>query len=108
MGLDEEEIQYIQNLGAINNLSLHINMTLHDISKLVNYCDLTIANDCGPSYITQCMQKPYTGFFREPNVEWFPKHSKSVKVLPFKGHSIKTITTDNVTEFAVNLSKGQK
>ena len=107
LGPDEkEEIQYIQELKN-ENLSLHVNIPLNDIAKLVDHCDLTIANDCGPSHIAQCMQKPYIGIFRELNTEWFLSHAKSVKVLPQKGHDIKTITTKSVTECAVNLLKSQ-
>ncbi|NLQ16501.1 glycosyltransferase family 9 protein [Marinomonas sp. M1K-6] len=107
LGPDEEkEIQYTQELNS-ENVSLHVNTPLHDIAKLVDHCDLTIANDCGPSHIAQCMQKPYIGLFREPNTEWFHSHAKSVKVLPAKGQDIKTITTRSVTEFAVNLLKSQ-
>ncbi|MBJ7536846.1 glycosyltransferase family 9 protein [Marinomonas transparens] len=107
LGPDEkEEIQKIQEL-KIANLSLHINIPLNDIAKLVDHCDLTIANDCGPSHIAQCMQKPYLGLFREPNTEWFLSHAKSVKVLPQKGNNIKTISTKSVTEIAVNLLKSQ-
>ncbi|GAA0222672.1 hypothetical protein [Marinomonas primoryensis] len=42
-----------------------------------------------------------------PYTEWFLTHPKSVKVLPQKGHDIKTITTKSVTEYAVNLLKSQ-
>ncbi|MDE8603789.1 glycosyltransferase family 9 protein [Marinomonas sp. RSW2] len=108
LGPDEkEEIHYVKKLGDSNHLSLHVNLPLKDIAKLVDNCDLTIANDCGPSHIAQCMQKPYIGLFREPNTEWFLTHPKSVKVLPQKGHDIKTITTKSVTECAVNLLKSQ-
>ena len=107
LGPDEkEEIQHIQELKN-ENLSLHVNIPLIDIAKLVDHCDLTIANDCGPSHVAQCMQKPYIGLFREINTEWFLSHAKSVKVLPQKGHGIKTITTKSVTECAINLLKSQ-
>ncbi|MGO2233288.1 lipopolysaccharide heptosyltransferase family protein [Marinomonas sp. UCMA 3892] len=107
LGPDEKrEIQYMQELN-IKNSSLHVNIPLNDIAKLVDHCDLTIANDCGPSHIAQCMQKPYIGLFREPNTEWFLSHAKSVKVLPQKGNDIKTITIKSVTEYAVNLLKSQ-
>lgn len=107
LGPDEnKEIQYVKELNS-ENLSLHVNICLHDIAKLVNHCDLTIANDCGPSHVAQCLQKPFVGIFREPNTEWFLSHKKSVKITPKKGHDIKSITTETVTEYAVNLLKSQ-
>lgn len=107
LGPDEQqEIQYIRQLNH-KHVTLHVNTPLCDIAKLVDHCDLTIANDCGPSHVAQCMQKPYIGLFRQSNTEWFLNHTKSVKVLPLKGQDIKTITTANVVEFATNLLKSQ-
>ena len=107
LGPDEQqEIEYIQEQNN-EHVTLHVSTPLCDISKLVDHCDLTIANDCGPSHIAQCMQKPYIGLFREPNTEWFLNHPNATKVLPLKGQDIKTITTANVANFAINLLKSQ-
>lgn len=107
LGPDEkQEIEYIKQLNY-DYITLYVSTPLCDIAKLVDHCDLTIANDCGPSHIAQCMQKPYIGLFRQPNTEWFLSHPKSAKVLPLKGEDIKTITTSKVAESATNLLKSQ-
>ncbi|MEL0621887.1 glycosyltransferase family 9 protein [Marinomonas arenicola] len=107
LGPDEtEEIQLMNNLLATSeDLFLHAALPIKDICKLVSLCDLTIANDCGPSHIAQCMQRPYIGLFREANPEWFLTHPKSIKVTPHKNQDIKTISIERVTEHAINLLK---
>lgn len=109
LGPDEsEEISLMEELiTGSNHLFLHTNIPIKDIAKLVDCCDITIANDCGPSHIAQCMQKPYIGIYRELNPEWFLTHTNSIKVLPEYGLGIKTIDINRVTELAINLLKNQ-
>lgn len=109
LGPDEtEEINIMKALMAeSNNLSLHTNIPIKDIAQLASRCNLTIANDCGPSHIAQCLQKPYIGIYREPNPEWFLNHALSRKVIPQTGQDIKTIDIESVTEHAVHLLESQ-
>ena len=109
LGPDEkDEIVFMEKLiRSDNRFSLYINIPIKDIAKLVDECDLTIANDCGPSHIAQCMQKPYIGLFREPNTEWFLYHPKSIKILPQEGQGIKTIQPQAVIDRAVTLLKSK-
>ncbi|WP_175365269.1 glycosyltransferase family 9 protein [Marinomonas spartinae] len=109
LGPDEtDEINIMTALMAeSDNLSLHTNIPIKDIAQLASLCDLTIANDCGPSHIAQCLQKPYIGIYRELNPEWFLSHALSRKVVPQTGQDIKTINIESVTEHAIHLLENQ-
>ncbi|REG87005.1 glycosyltransferase family 9 protein [Marinomonas pollencensis] len=107
LGPDEkQEIEHMNRLvNTDERLFVHTALPLKEITKLVSLCDLTIANDCGPSHIAQCMQKPYIGLFREPNPEWFLAHSKSIKVTPNNNQDVKTISVELITKHATHLLK---
>ncbi|MGO3345104.1 MAG: glycosyltransferase family 9 protein [Marinomonas sp.] len=107
IGPDETEELHIMNTQFTNveNIFLHTSLPIKDISKLVSLCDITIANDCGPSHIAQCMQKPYIGLFKKTNPEWFLSRVKSIEVTPNDNQDIKTIQVELVTEHIIHLLK---
>ncbi|BFM49353.1 glycosyltransferase family 9 protein [Marinomonas sp. THO17] len=109
LGPDEEkENQYLKNLKKEFNFSVHINLKIKDISKLIDSCELTIANDCGPSHIAQCLQKPYIGIFRKENPEWFLPHKNSIKITPTNGDNIKDIEINTIVDKAIYLLRNKE
>lgn len=66
---------------------LYTNLKIKDIAALVSQVDITIANDCGPAHIAQCMQQGFIGIFDQTKPEWFLAHTASKCVVPNKESS---------------------
>lgn len=81
---------------------LHQNLSLRELIKIVENSSLTIANDCGPSHISQCLAKPFIGIYGQPNPEWFFAHEQSHSVTA-RNTDIKSITVATVYERCLNL-----
>lgn len=82
---------------------LHLKPSIADIAKLVSLSDITIANDCGPSHIAQCMQNGFIGIFDKIKDEWFFANPLAKRVTPHNGDNIKTIPTSEITQRALEV-----
>lgn len=95
LGPDEELER--ANLIALNRKDFRIESgrTIAELSQLMLYARLVVANDCGPSHIAQGVCVPYVGIFNEPNPEWFWQRSYSIDVVPTNGTTdINSITPE--------------
>lgn len=60
----------------------YVSHPIKDVAAIVDQAALTLANDCGPAHIAQCMLKPFVGVFDAYKPEWFLKRDLAVCVLP--------------------------
>ncbi|WP_438467354.1 glycosyltransferase family 9 protein [Marinomonas sp. PE14-40] len=106
IGPDEKEEKKILLKAKKSNhrIQIYENINISDISKLSILCDLTIANDCGPSHVAQCVQNGFLGIFDKVKKEWFYKNSLSVCITPPNGN-ISEVTTLSVTKSALAIIK---
>ena len=101
MGADEtEEMAFLQAQEKTLPFTIQKNLKLKELIALVENSVLTIANDCGPSHISQCLVKPFIGLYYEPNAEWFLSHPLSRSISP-DNKDIKSVTVNEV--FAASL-----
>jgi ADP-heptose:LPS heptosyltransferase len=104
IGPDEKkEKKLLQDAKKLNPLiNIYENISISDISKLTLDCDITIANDCGPSHVSQCLQNGFIGIFDKEKKEWFYKNSLSAYLIP-KNDKISDISTESVIKEAFKI-----
>lgn len=83
--------------------AVHSNLSLAENTALVESSTLVVANDCGPSHIAQCLQRPFIGLYCENDPEWFFPHPHSVALTPDGQADIKTIPLASVLQHAQAL-----
>ncbi|KXS37131.1 MAG: glycosyl transferase family protein [Halomonadaceae bacterium T82-2] len=100
---ETEELSTLKKQKA-NYINLHHNLSLPDLSKVVNFSQLVIANDCGPSHIAQCLSKPYIGIYDKLKPEWIFQHADS-KILtpPTDSAPISSISVETVKAHFSNM-----
>lgn len=98
----KEKAFLVQQSASALRFSIQENMSLPALISLVESSLLTIANDCGPSHISQCLSKPFIGLYKEPNPEWFHSHSQSRSICPANG-VIQTIAQHDVFYASLQL-----
>ncbi|EAQ66267.1 hypothetical protein MED121_06280 [Marinomonas sp. MED121] len=101
---DKEKKSLLKSKKSNDRIHIYENINISDISRLSILCDLTIANDCGPSHVAQCVQNGFLGIFDKEKKEWFYKNSLSTCLTPLNGN-ISEITILNVTEAALAILK---
>ena len=84
LGQNEQQEKEFLRLQPCSDLNFNIqeNLDLCALTTLIENSVLTIANDCGPSHISQCLMKPFIGLYQEPNPEWFHAHAHSISLCP--------------------------
>lgn len=103
LGTDEqEEVSFLEQQKSTLPFTIQKNLKLKDLVTLVENSALTIANDCGPSHISQCLVKPFIGLYYEPNAEWFLPHALS-RSLSASDKNIKNISVDDVLATSLDL-----
>lgn len=98
---EEKEFLSLQLHSALN-FSIQENLDLSALTTLIESSVLTIANDCGPSHISQCLMKPFIGLYKEPNPEWFHAHTQSICLHPTNS-SIQSIPQKQVLAACLQL-----
>ena len=91
-----------------SSIKLYEKMSISDISKLVRICDITIANDCGPSHVAQCMQNGFVGIFDKEKKEWFYQNQLSTFLTPPEKQPITSIKVDDVVEQSLYIINKKK
>lgn len=87
---EKKSIDFLVNNSTLINEKLSVTSFLYtdlkikDIAALVSQVDITIANDCGPAHVAQCMQQGFIGIFDQTKPEWFLVHTASKCVVPNK------------------------
>lgn len=99
---DEQEIEFLSLQKKSFSFATKQTLALKDLIGLVENSALTIANDCGPSHIAQCLVKPFIGLYYEPNPEWFLPHPLSCSLSPDNA-DIKSLSVDNVLAMSLRL-----
>ena len=94
----------LQQRNSPLKFDIQENLKLNDLTRLVENSLLTVANDCGPSHISQCLCKPFIGLYQEPNPEWFHAHSNSICLSP-SDQNIRSIRVEKVLESCLRLLK---
>jgi len=104
IGPDEsKEKSQLHSAKKLNQLiSIYENISISDIAKLTLHCDITIANDCGPSHVSQCLQNGFIGIFDKEKREWFYKNKFSTYLVP-KNNQISSIRTEDVINEAYKI-----
>ena len=98
----KEKAFLMQQSASALRFSIQENISLSALITLIENSFLTIANDCGPSHISQCLSKPFIGLYKEPNPEWFHAHSQSQHIYPTNG-VIQTIAQQDVLHASLYL-----
>lgn len=83
--------------------AIHSNLSLAENTALVESSALVVANDCGPSHIAQCLQRPFIGLYCVNDPEWFFAHQYSVALTPAAEADIKSIPMTRVLQRAQTL-----
>ncbi len=94
----------LQQPSHLLNFTIQENLKLNELTQLIENSRLTVANDCGPSHISQCLGKPFIGLYQESNPEWFHDHSLSISLCP-SDQNIRSIKVDTVLESCQDLLK---
>lgn len=103
LGNDEDkEIEFLKTQKTSLSFSIQKNLKLKELIALVEGSVLTIANDCGPSHISQCLVKPFVGLYHQPNPEWFLGHSLSRSLSP-ADKNIKHLSVNDVLAASLDL-----
>ncbi|HJH24887.1 MAG TPA: hypothetical protein K8U84_10070 [Paenalcaligenes hominis] len=103
----KEKAFLLQQPSAALNFSIQENLSLSALITLVENSLLTIANDCGPSHVSQCLTKPFIGLYKESNPEWFHAHSQSQSLSPTNG-PVSSISHHHVMNASLRLLQQQK
>ncbi|MBZ9558705.1 hypothetical protein KGQ96_11560 [Halomonas coralii] len=100
---EKEELKTLEKQKT-SYINLHYNLSLPDLSKIVDCSTLVVANDCGPSHIAQCLAKPYVGIYDKHKPEWIFQHAES-KILtpPAEGDPISSISVEAVENHVSNI-----
>lgn len=108
LGTDEtKEIAFLEAQKKTFPFSVHKNLKLKKLIAFVENSALTIANDCGPSHISQCLVKPFVGLYSEPNPEWFLSHPLSRSLSP-SDKDLKSLSVNEVLAASLDLLAIQK
>lgn len=92
----------LQQPSNLLNFDIQENLDLNKLTQLIENSHLTVANDCGPSHISQCLSKPFIGLYQEPNPEWFHEHAHSISLSP-DNQDIRSIKVETVLESCQHL-----
>lgn len=105
MGSDEEqELAFLLAQKRTIPFTIQQNLGLQELIGHIENSALTIANDCGPSHISQCLVKPFIGLYYEPNAEWFLPHPLSRNLSPAStDNDIKRISIEQVLATSIEL-----
>lgn len=95
-GAEKVEKEFLlQQINSPLNFTLQENLKLNELTQLIENSLLTVANDCGPSHISQCLGKPFIGLYQAPNPEWFHEHAHSISLSP-ADQDIRSIKVETV------------
>lgn len=83
-------------------ITIHKDLSLKELIILAENTNLTVANDCGPSHISQCLVKPFVGLYVHHNPEWHHSYDLS-REINNDNKNIKDIPIDNVFDTCINL-----
>lgn len=96
----------LQQASHLLNFDIQENLDLNTLTQLIENSHLTVANDCGPSHISQCLCKPFVGLYQALNPEWFHAHAKSISLSP-TDQNIRSIRVETVLENCLYLLKDE-
>lgn len=99
---DAAEIEFLENQQSTLPFHVQKNLSLKELVALTENSLLTIANDCGPSHVSQCLVKPFIGLYYKPNPEWFLPHPLSRSFSP-PDENIKNIFINDVLVASLEL-----
>lgn len=103
LGPDELDEKHAFEQYDPEHICIHNKLCLADLSSLLVQSDLVIANDCGPSHIAQCLQRPSVILYDKDKPEWFYPHAQAVALFPAQGQPISTLTVEQVSQAACAL-----
>lgn len=106
LGPDEQEEQALLAPMQHSGLYVYQNLTIAEISKLIMNTHLTIANDCGPAHIAQCLQNGFIGVYDTAKPEWFYSNPLARCVVPDEvEQGIGSISVEKVADAMLQVLK---
>lgn len=107
LGPDEQQEKVLFEQQNSDQIKIHHNLCLTDLSYVILQSSLVIANDCGPSHIAQCLQKPSVILYDKEKPEWFYPHPQAKALFPAQGQSISTLSVEEVSRHACAILEQQ-
>lgn len=99
---EKREHEYLIERQNELPITIHKDLSLRDLVILAENTDLTVANDCGPSHISQCLVKPFVGLYVHHNPEWHHSYDLS-REINNNNKNIKDISVNKVFDTCINL-----
>ncbi len=107
---EDKEVPFIEKELLPSQFQLFKNMEVAQIVSVLKQCQVTIANDCGPSHVAQMLEGNYISVWGWENQhpyqrigEWFLSRENSSTIVAHYQKSIKTISAKRVYSYLKDI-----
>jgi ADP-heptose:LPS heptosyltransferase len=106
---EDEDVPFIEKELSSNQFQIFKNAEIPELISILKQCQVTVANDCGPSHAAQMLEGNYISVWGWENQhpyqrigEWFLSRENSSTIVAHYQKSIKTISPTRVFSYVKN------